>query len=113
MSTAAAAAAAGESAAGVVAAAAERLRQGADVWRNSVACRSKATGASSRCGDRRRPRSPVAQLDGGQSGLNLRPLRFQPWRQLQAPAQLGDRLVGGKAGSVGGDLEQHAARLAE
>ena len=48
-----------------------------------------------------------------QPGLDLGSARFQERRQRELLAERLHRLVGGKAGAVGGDLEQDAVRLAE
>jgi hypothetical protein len=48
-----------------------------------------------------------------QASLDFRPSRYQERRQHQAYAQLIERLVDRKAGTVGGNLEQDAVRLAE
>ena len=48
-----------------------------------------------------------------QAGFDRRSARFQKGRQREPLAELLDRLVGGKAGPVGGDLEQDSIRLAE
>src|SRR5476649_633658 len=48
-----------------------------------------------------------------QPRLDLRPPLLQKRRQRQFFAEGFHRLVGGKTGAVGGDLEQDAVRLAE
>ena len=63
-----------------------------------------------RCAD---PTAHVTSPDRLQPGLDLRAARLQKWRQRQFFAKRFHRLVGGKAGAVGGDLEQDAVRLAE
>src|SRR5690349_18872193 len=48
-----------------------------------------------------------------QPGLDLRAVRLQEGWQRQALTQVRWILVGGEAGAVRGDLEEHTARLAE
>src|SRR6266568_9028811 len=48
-----------------------------------------------------------------QPRFDLGAARLQEWGQREFLAELFHRLVGGKAGAVGGDLEQDAVRLAE
>ena len=50
--------------------------------------------------------------DGSTLSISLA-MRLEEARQLQMLAERLDRLVDGEAGDVGGDLEQHAAGLAE
>ena len=48
-----------------------------------------------------------------QSGFDLRTSRLKEGRQREAFAEGGHRLIGRKAGAVGGDLEQDAVGLPE
>src|SRR5215217_5706084 len=50
---------------------------------------------------------------GIQAGLYLRPAIFEKRRKRQPLAEVRAVLVGGETGAVGGDLEEHPARLAE
>src|SRR5436190_20967944 len=52
-------------------------------------------------------------LQRQQETLYLLPLRFQPGGKPKACSQCIRSLIGGESGRVGGDLEQHPARLAE
>ena len=54
-----------------------------------------------------------ALIERLQPRFDLRAARFQKWRQRQFFAERCQRLVGGEAGAVGGDLEQDAVGLAE
>src|SRR6266851_3650060 len=76
--------------------------------------RSLASGAHSRdplaCPGRRKANVSFKRL---QSRFDLRAARLEERRQSEFLAELLHRLVAGKAGTVGGDLEQDAVRLAE
>src|SRR5436190_16764228 len=60
------------------------------------------------------PRSLSAWVrQRGEEGLDLGPEMLEIRRQGELLAEVLERLVGGEAGADRGDLEQHAARLAE
>ena len=56
---------------------------------------------------------PLSKLDVVEATLDLGAARLEPGRQLQVGAQRVRRLVGGKAGRIGGHLEDDATGLVE
>src|SRR5680860_306978 len=93
-----------------------------------VPCRASTVGSPDRSGGTQMCRKsvgsaiaglpvlrPVAlrNLEGWQHRLDVLTLGLQPRRQPQGTAQLKQRFVDGEPGRIGGDLQEHAAGLAE
>ena len=90
-----------------------RLGGAARLWRVAATGRERASGEQDAGGEEEGEGSHHEGRErGGSRRLDERPLRLVLGREHELPAEGVGGFVRGEAGRVGGDLEEHAARLA-